>query len=150
MATLVFTAIGTLIGGPLGGVIGAMAGQQVDGMLFGGSAQGPRLNDLTVSTSAYGSPMARHFGQMRVAGSIIWATNLVEHSSTSGGGARAARRRQPIPIPRALGWRWPAGRCCGWGGYGPMAPCCAGQRATSRWEAPCGFILAIITRRPIR
>ncbi len=86
MATLVFTAIGTLIGGPLGGVIGAMAGQQVDGMLFGGSAQGPRLNDLTVSTSAYGSPMARHFGQMRVAGSIIWATNLVEHSSTSGGG----------------------------------------------------------------
>ena len=86
MATLIFTAIGTLIGGPLGGVIGAMAGQQVDGMLFGGSVQGPRLNDLTVTTSSYGSPMPRHFGQMRVAGSIIWATDLVEHSATSGGG----------------------------------------------------------------
>ena len=86
MATLVFTAIGTLIGGPLGGVIGAMAGQQVDGMLFGGSVEGPRLNDLSVSASSYGSPLARHFGQMRVAGSIIWATNLVEHSSSSGGG----------------------------------------------------------------
>lgn len=86
MATLVFTAIGTLVGGPLGGVIGAMAGQQVDGMLFGGTVQGPRLSDLTVSTSSYGSPLPRHFGQMRVAGSIIWATNLVEHSSTSGGG----------------------------------------------------------------
>ena len=52
MATLVFTAIGTLLGGPIGGVIGAMAGQQVDGMLFGGSVQGPRLSDLTVTASS--------------------------------------------------------------------------------------------------
>ena len=86
MATLVFTAIGTLLGGPIGGVIGAMAGQQVDGMLFGGSVQGPRLSDLTVTSSSYGAGIARHFGKMRVAGSIIWATDLVEHGSTSGGG----------------------------------------------------------------
>ena len=85
MATILFTAIGTLIGGPLGGVIGAFAGQQVDGALFGGEIQGPRLADLSVTTSAYGAALPRHFGTMRVAGTIIWASDLVEHSSTSGG-----------------------------------------------------------------
>jgi hypothetical protein len=86
MATLVFAAVGTLVGGPLGGAIGALVGQQVDQSLFGGSIQGPRLSDLTVSSSSYGAALPRHFGQMRVAGAIIWATDLVEHSSTSGGG----------------------------------------------------------------
>ena len=86
MATIIFTAIGTLIGGPIGGVIGALAGEQVDSALFGGSnIQGPRLDNLTVTTSSYGAAIPRHFGQMRVAGSIIWATDLVEHSSTQGG-----------------------------------------------------------------
>ncbi|HWU03540.1 MAG TPA: phage tail protein, partial [Novosphingobium sp.] len=88
MATLLFTAIGTIFGGPLGGALGALAGSQVDSAIFGGSSsiQGPRLQDLTVSTSSYGSALARQFGTMRVAGSIIWATDLAEHSSTSGGG----------------------------------------------------------------
>ena len=87
MATLVFSAIGTLVAGPIGGVIGAIAGQQVDAAVFGGSsAEGPKLKDLAVTTSSYGSPIPRHFGRMRASGSIIWATDLVEHQSTSGGG----------------------------------------------------------------
>ena len=85
MATMIFSAIGTLIGGPLGGAIGAFVGEQVDNSLFGGSIQGPRLNDLTVTTSSYGSPVPQHFGRMRVAGSIIWATDLVEHGKSQGG-----------------------------------------------------------------
>ena len=85
MATIVFTALGTMLGGPIGGLIGAVAGQAVDSSLFGGSVQGPRLNSLAITTSAYGSAISRHFGTMRVAGSIIWATNLVEHSQTTGG-----------------------------------------------------------------
>ncbi|MDE1916929.1 MAG: phage tail protein [Sphingomonadales bacterium] len=87
MATLLFTALGTALGGPIGGVLGALAGSQVDSALFGGAtATGPRLKDLSVTTSTYGSAVARQFGTMRVGGTIIWATDLVEHNQSSGGG----------------------------------------------------------------
>ncbi|MEN9683723.1 MAG: hypothetical protein RLZZ427_1474 [Pseudomonadota bacterium] len=80
MATLIFSAIGTLVGGPLGGAIGALAGRQVDGLVLGnGSREGPRLTELAVTTSSYGIAVPRLFGRMRVAGQIIWATDLVEH-----------------------------------------------------------------------
>lgn len=88
MATLVFTAVGTLIGGPVGGAIGALAGRQVDSMILGGRSgrAGPRLTELSVTTSSYGIPIARQFGRVRVAGQIIWATDLVESSERHGGG----------------------------------------------------------------
>ncbi len=87
MATLVFNAIGTLIGGPIGGAIGALAGRAVDSLILGGgSREGPRLKDLAVTASSYGTPLPRYFGQMRVPGSIIWATDLVEHKQKQGGG----------------------------------------------------------------
>ncbi len=86
MATLVLTAVGTAIGGPIGGAIGGFLGQRVDREIFSpGSRQGPRLKELAVTTSSYGQPMPRHFGRMRVAGTVIWATDLVESSSTQGG-----------------------------------------------------------------
>jgi Putative phage tail protein len=87
MATLIFSALGTLIGGPLGGAIGALAGRAVDSaILGGGNREGPRLKDLAVTASSYGTALPRHFGRMRVAGSVIWATNLVEHKQKQGGG----------------------------------------------------------------
>jgi len=88
MATLLFTAIGSIVGGPVGGAIGALVGRQVDTAIFGGSgnAHGPRLKELSVTTSSYGTAIGRHFGRMRVPGSIIWATELKEESETSGGG----------------------------------------------------------------
>ncbi len=87
MATLLFSALGTVFGGPLGGAIGALAGNQIDRAIIGsGRREGPRLKDLSVTTSSYGAIVPRLFGQMRVAGSIIWATELVEHSQTQGGG----------------------------------------------------------------
>ncbi len=86
MATLLLTAVGTLVGGPLGGAIGALAGRQIDGAIIGGtSREGPRLKELDISTSSYGSPIARHHGVSRSGGSIIWATDLVESSERSGG-----------------------------------------------------------------
>lgn len=79
MATLLLTALGSAIGGPIGGSIGALLGQQADALIFGGgNRQGPRLRELSVSSSSYGQPIARHFGRMRVAGSVIWSTDLVE------------------------------------------------------------------------
>jgi len=88
MATLLFSAVGTLFGGPIGGAIGALIGRQVDGAIIGGggSREGPRLKELSVSTSSYGTPVPRVFGRMRVAGTIIWSTDLVEHREKQGGG----------------------------------------------------------------
>lgn len=87
MATIVFSAIGTAIGGPIGGTLGALIGNQVDQMVFKpGGREGPRLKELQVSTSSYGTPIARHFGRVRTAGSVIWATDLVESTEQGGGG----------------------------------------------------------------
>ncbi|MEQ8410610.1 MAG: phage tail protein [Erythrobacter sp.] len=87
MATLVLTALGTAVGGPIGGAIGAVLGRQADQAVFGsGNRTGPRLKELAVTTSSYGQPIPRQFGRMRTAGTIIWATDLVETRSTEGGG----------------------------------------------------------------
>jgi hypothetical protein len=85
MATLVLSTVGTLLGGPVGGAIGSLLGESIDQQLFGpGPRQGPRLGDLSVQTSNYGRPIPRVFGTMRVAGSIIWSTDLQEDSQTQG------------------------------------------------------------------
>lgn len=87
MATLLLSAVGTLVGGPVGGAIGALAGRAIDGAIIGGGHRdGPRLKELSSTTSTYGDILPRHFGRMRVPGSIIWATDLAEHSETQGGG----------------------------------------------------------------
>ena len=88
MATLILTAVGSAIGGPIGGAVGAIAGQFVDQtILFAPKPRhGPRLGDLAVQTSSYGTAIPQIFGTMRVAGTVIWATDLAEHRAASGGG----------------------------------------------------------------
>lgn len=88
MATLVLTAVGTAIGGPIGGAIGGLIGNMADhAVLFRPRGrQGARLNELQVQTSSYGTQVPRLFGTMRVAGTVIWASDLKESSSRSGGG----------------------------------------------------------------
>jgi hypothetical protein len=88
MATLVFTALGSALGGPIGSAIGSVIGSQIDRAILGsgGRREGPRLRELAVTTASYGTPVPRHFGTIRAAGSIIWATDLVESRETSGGG----------------------------------------------------------------
>lgn len=86
MATLVLTAVGTALGGPLGGALGAYLGRGLDGAVFGtGARKGPRLKELAVTTSSYGSVVPRHFGKVRSAGTVIWATDLRESKKSSGG-----------------------------------------------------------------
>lgn len=87
MATLVLTAVGSAIGGPVGGAIGSIAGQQIDNIIFAPKArEGTRLKELSVQTSSYGSEIPAVFGAMRVAGTVIWASDLVERRVKSGGG----------------------------------------------------------------
>jgi hypothetical protein len=84
MATLVLSTVGTALGGPVGGAIGSLIGQSIDQQLFSSPRKGPRLGDLAVQTSSYGTQIPRIYGTMRIAGSIVWATDLVESSATSG------------------------------------------------------------------
>ena len=87
MATLVLTAVGSALGGPLGGAIGAALGQQVDNALFAPKArESARLKELQVQLSSYGSQIPACFGTMRVAGTVIWSTDLIERKAKSGGG----------------------------------------------------------------
>ncbi|WP_293881407.1 phage tail protein [Sphingomonas sp.] len=87
MATLLLTAVGTVIGGPIGGAIGAILGQAVDQRVFAPKGrQGPRLGDLSVQTSAYGTAIPRVFGTVRAAGTVIWSTDLIEARASQSNG----------------------------------------------------------------
>ncbi|MDZ7587698.1 MAG: phage tail protein [Parasphingorhabdus sp.] len=88
LATIILTAVGTALGGPIGGAIGAIAGQAIDqNLLFKPNGrEGPRLKDISVQTSNYGAQIPKIFGTLRVAGSVIWATDLKEIQNREGGG----------------------------------------------------------------
>ena len=83
MATLVLTVAGGAIGGPIGAALGAVVGGAVDREIIfrGKGREGPRLTELAVQTSSYGTPIANVFGTMRVAGSVVWSTELIEHAT---------------------------------------------------------------------
>ena len=87
MATIAFTALGTALGGPLGGALGSLVGNRLDRAIIGGRDRfGARVKELSVTTSSYGTPLPRHYGTMRSAGSIVWATDLKESGESTGGG----------------------------------------------------------------
>lgn len=87
MATIALAAVGAYFGGQTGAQIGAFIGQQIDAELFKGPPrEGPRLKELEVQTSSYGTQIPSIYGAMRVAGTVIWATDLIEKSNKISGG----------------------------------------------------------------
>ncbi|KQM14555.1 hypothetical protein ASE73_10380 [Sphingomonas sp. Leaf24] len=93
MATVVLTVVGGAIAGPIGATLGAMAGRAIDDQLFTGPPrEGPRLRELQVQLSSYGAAIPKLFGTMRVAGTVIWATDLREAGTTSGKGSSRVRQ----------------------------------------------------------
>ena len=87
MATLVLTAVGGAIGGPVGAALGGLLGQAADARVFAPKRRdGPRLAELRVQVSSYGTQIPRLFGTMRVAGTVFWATDLVERRDRQGSG----------------------------------------------------------------
>ncbi len=87
MATLALTVVGGIFGGPLGAMIGATVGGAIDREIFKPKGrEGPPLTELAVQTSSYGTAIPQLFGTMRVAGTVIWATDLIETRATQGGG----------------------------------------------------------------
>lgn len=85
LLTIAGTVAGGLIGGPFGAQIGAMVGGALGSALFGPTTQGPRLDDLTVTTSTYGNAIPRLFGTARMSTNLIWTGGIKEHKKKSGG-----------------------------------------------------------------
>jgi hypothetical protein len=74
-------ALGTALG--VGPAAGWLAGAAVGNLLFAtrgpdSRVEGPRLGDLTVTSSAYGAPIAIGYGTLRMAGSLIWSAGISE------------------------------------------------------------------------
>jgi len=90
MSTLVLSSAGGAIGGPVGAIAGSILGGVIDNALFGAAAgkEGPRLASLDVMASTEGAPIPRVYGRARLAGQVIWATQLDEIAGTdaTGGG----------------------------------------------------------------
>lgn len=86
MATYVLGALGTAIGGPIGGIIGAALGGLADRMLISAltpnqytTNTGPRLTELSLTTSTEGATIPRVYGRCRFGGQVIWCAQFKEH-----------------------------------------------------------------------
>lgn len=94
MATLALSLAGQfaggLVGGPIGATIGralgALAGNALDQALFG-DKPAPAGSDIRLQGSTAGAPVPRIYGWNRLAGNIIWATDL-DLLSGEGAGAK--------------------------------------------------------------
>ena len=117
MASLVLTVGGSAIGnallpgigGALLGGIGAYVGGQIDGAIFGnGKASGPRLDTLKIQDSTYGKTIPVIYGNARVAGNVIWASDLIETLSSDevggkgGGGSSTSVQRASYSVDCAV------------------------------------------------
>ncbi|MHA2066681.1 MAG: hypothetical protein ACXABY_20100, partial [Candidatus Thorarchaeota archaeon] len=94
---------GGLIGGftPLGASGGFLIASIAANYLFPEDAgpdqvnQGPRLNDLQVTSSAFGAPIHIGYGTMRLSGNMVWATPLEEVRTTTESGDSGGKGGQP-------------------------------------------------------
>ncbi|WBQ12890.1 phage tail protein [Hyphomonadaceae bacterium BL14] len=93
-------ALGSAVG--LGWQAGWLAGSAIGSLLFPARGQnitteGPRLGDLTVSSSAYGAAIAIGYGTLRMAGNMIWSSGIREQQNVTrarSGGKGAATATQ--------------------------------------------------------
>jgi hypothetical protein len=86
VANLVISGVGALIGYSIGGPTGAQLGWLAGSMLGGQQSVAPQqLADITLQTSAYGTPVNRIVGTQRVAGNVIWYGDKKQYTKTTGG-----------------------------------------------------------------
>jgi hypothetical protein len=80
IAGSIIPGVGTMLGAQIGWALGGVAGA----LLFppaGKSTEGPRLSDLAVQTSGYGVPIPCVAGITKIAGNVIWATEIEERKT---------------------------------------------------------------------
>ena len=105
MADIILPVVGGVTGFALGGPAGALQGFNIGGTLAGllfpksqrvtlPTVEGARLGDLRAQTATYGNMIPKVYGVMRLAGNVIWATDIKEvrtettSTQTSGGGGK--------------------------------------------------------------
>ena len=114
--------------------------------------QGPRLPDLDVMASTEGAPIPRVYGRVRVAGEVIWATQLEEAVSTrteeTGGKGGASGGEVTTTTYRYFG-NFAVGLCEGPIGIG-RARLGRRQAARSQPHHHAGLSRFAKTRSPIR
>lgn len=74
------TAITGTVLGMTGAQLGWMVGSYLGASLMAPDIEGPRVQDLSVQSGQYGVPINVVYGTARVAGNVIWATDLIEHA----------------------------------------------------------------------
>ena len=91
MSSVILPQVGTFIGGSLAGPIGSAIGQglgsaiggELDHQLFSNNKKkanlGPRLSEVTLQTAAYGRMIPIVYGTVKIAGNIIWSTEIKQH-----------------------------------------------------------------------
>jgi hypothetical protein len=100
--TIVGQVIGGYIGGPWGAAIGGTIGSAIGGAIWPEQLEGPKLEGLQITSSAYGGPLAKVYGGFRVAGNIIWASPIREVARTEqqgkGGGPEITTYRYYVDM----------------------------------------------------
>ena len=91
MSSIILPKIGAFLGssalGPIGGALGqslgSSLGQEVDQQLFFKNNSNPiiglRLAEITMQTATYGKMIPIIYGTVKIAGNIIWASEILEH-----------------------------------------------------------------------
>ncbi|SCZ71682.1 Putative phage tail protein [Epibacterium ulvae] len=105
MATILLSAAGAAIGGAAGGTVlglssavvgravGATLGRAIDQRILGSGAaavETGKVDRFRLTEASEGAPVQQVYGRMRVGGQVIWASDFVERSTTSGGGGKGA------------------------------------------------------------
>lgn len=123
MATLLLSAAGSALGGALGGsfaglgaavlgkAVGATLGAAIDQRLLGTGAEPVetgRVDRFRVMGSSEGTPLARVFGRVRLAGQLVWSSRFLESvneeevGGKGGGGATVREYSYTVSIAIAL------------------------------------------------
>lgn len=87
MATLILSSVGSAVAGSAGAAIGSYFGRQIDRQ-FRQSGLTRKLSDLRIQSSQYGTEIPAVIGRMRVAGTVIWASELAQAARVSKSGAQ--------------------------------------------------------------
>lgn len=104
--------IGSAIGGPFGAAIGLGIAGIASAILFPPediNREGPRLDSLTVTSSAVGKPIFWIFGTMRVGGNVVMSPGLVEHRIEETQSGKGGPEITTVSFIYTVSFRW---NCC--------------------------------------
>lgn len=100
--TIVGQVVGGYFFGPIGAAVGGTIGSAIGGAIWPEQFEGPKLEGMQITSSAYGGPLAKVYGGYRVAGNIIWASPIREVARTEqqgkGGGPEITTYRYYVDL----------------------------------------------------